>query len=99
MAVGWVEQGDRLPASVAQKERAACDPGERVVLRAADGSQAAPSQFNDMVAYFASACSPGPRLTIVIGSNGNSRSNCWSEPVLTAMRVAMSISSERYCLL
>jgi len=42
---------------------------------------------------------PGPSVTIVIGSNVYSRISARSESAVTAFSVAMSISSERYCLL
>ena len=43
--------------------------------------------------------SPGPRVTTLIGSKGNSRISWRIEALSTAMSVAMSCSSERYCLL
>ena len=41
----------------------------------------------------------GPKLTIVIGSNGNSRISLRSASASIAISVRMSISSERYSLL
>ncbi len=42
---------------------------------------------------------PGPRLTTVIGSNGNSVISSRSESTVTACSVAMSVSRLRYRLL